>query len=163
MSENSFNIDDAINMHDLLIKVLMAEAGLLYANPVNPVALTNKVTQNFKRISDMIASDWKDSKNKLAFKMPDKTVSVQINKKQDSRLLILLLHNLTEMAERGMQSPETYLSYAIYPSISYMLATNKKVKALIFEMLMAEAQVSVRKFAANQIARITKNTVIYTV
>jgi hypothetical protein len=154
-------LDNATNTHDLLIKLLMAEAGLLNAEPINPVTAGMKIALSYKRISTMIAKNWKNSENKISFKLPEKKIEIQIGKKQDSRLILVVHHHLDSLSEKGIQSPETYLTHAIYPSITYMLNTNREVKALIDQMILAEPVEAMRKFAINQVLRITAHKVTF--
>lgn len=160
-----YSLDNAINTHDLLIKVLMAEAGLLGAPPADPNSVTNSVALGLKRISDMIAGDWDDKNNVIQYPAGEsnKLIAFRINKKQDSRLMLVLHQHLKFLSDTGAQSPVTYLNHAIFPSITYMLSTHRKVRSLIESMLLSETNTAMRKFAAQQIMRITENQVNYNV
>lgn len=152
-------IQDAINGHELLVAVILAETGIMAVEPIHPRKLVELVARAIEPIIMNNHTNWVDDYNILDYEVGDSVITIRCERKADLYIIQNIQEAMHLLSQHGAENVSTYLERAIYPAITAMLTLNNRFRDLICKMIEQEDSEVMRRRMKMDIARMTKQLV----
>ncbi|MFK4132449.1 hypothetical protein ACI2KR_09240 [Pseudomonas luteola] len=150
MHNDKLWLESASSTHDLLIRVLMSDIGLLGYRALSPNHVVRTIAESIQALYTLKA-DWKQPMKEIIYTRGIEIFKVNISSDADAALLVLLHNRIKQLAEQGAEKPDYYLKHCIFPTIDYMIEKSPQIGLLLQNMLNAEHEPAIRRFMAAQL------------